>query len=378
MNCKRSSSSSAAAIIGGNDDLLLEILQFLPTKSLIRFQLVSKQFQYLISDSSFRQLHTLRLRHRPKPQPSFILRSATSQFFYCHPTVKKLTPFRFQHANMKIVQSCNGLLLLEDKDSGNTPKDHYIYNPVTMQSRKLVIGDEEMKYFAGVSLVFDPSKSPHYKVVCLRKGRYFGLNEYMVVKVYDSETHTWKHYGKDHITDKQFWNDIYLDNEIYFIKPSLKTFCLYVRDDDMWENLRRSYSFTCSVGVDKHHIIESNGSIYGVDVLFRESGNSFSVLGLLNDGCWYIMCNATYNHCGSAFCILGTIIRGKKEGDSILLFHVPGKIMVYRFYEEVFEVLDKEVFEVLVDFTSENYYEEGKLQFNFKDAHQFIETLAPV
>ncbi|KAK6135599.1 hypothetical protein DH2020_030647 [Rehmannia glutinosa] len=290
MQCTRSSSiRSSAAIIGSNDDLLTEFLIFFPAKSLIRFQLVSKQWHSVISSPSFRHLHSLHhCRRRAKSQPSFLLRGAVSRFFICHPTVKRLVPFSFGFKKVNILRSCHGLLLLECRKTNFGYKDYYIFNPTTMKFRNLWL----RKAFIGLCLVFDPSRSPHYRVLCLVPCE----NSSSRLLVYDSETHTWKDSVESYTRRQKFCGGIYWNDDVYFYKS--------------------------------RHIY-----VYG----------NIRLLGM---------------------------IRGDREEDSILLFHVTGKIMIYRFVAEVFEVL--------VDFRSEGYFREGLLQFEFKNAHQFIESLAPV
>ncbi|PIN14174.1 hypothetical protein CDL12_13197 [Handroanthus impetiginosus] len=165
MDCKRSSSPRSAAVIGGNDDLLIEILLFLPAKSLIKFQSVSKHWRSLILSQRFSRLHTLHHHRRHQPRPSFLLRSSiTSQFFVCQPNVKKLVPFRFEYRYLKILQSCNGLLLLECKNSPYGQKDYFVCNPTTRKYKKLVLSFGQL--VRGLCIVFDPAKSPYYKVFC--------------------------------------------------------------------------------------------------------------------------------------------------------------------------------------------------------------------
>ncbi|KAI3470754.1 hypothetical protein Pfo_027417 [Paulownia fortunei] len=85
MDGKRSSTTTASTVvIANNNNVLMEIL-LLPSRSLIRFKSVSKHWYSLISVASFSHLHTLRHYHR-KPQPSFLLHAAPSQFFYFSPT----------------------------------------------------------------------------------------------------------------------------------------------------------------------------------------------------------------------------------------------------------------------------------------------------
>ncbi|KAK4415344.1 putative F-box protein [Sesamum alatum] len=276
MNCKRSSSASSAARVAGNHDILREIFLILPAKSLIRFQSVSRHWQSLIfDDPSFLHSHTLhhscRRRRCSEHQPSFLLRdSVTSQFFILNPTTKNLVPFRLRFPYLRILQSCNGLLLLECKNSPHGQKDYYICNPATMQSKKLLPDSGKfMTSFAGLFLVFDPSKSHHYKVIGLtRSGNRHGLcrgedSEYKV-EVYDSKTRTWKYQGKRSITYRPFCNGIYWKDGIYFVRPRGHSFFFYLdqdRENDRWiyepPRIR-------SPGAKRNYIVESNGHMYCV------------------------------------------------------------------------------------------------------------------
>ena len=66
------------------------------------------------------------------------------------------------------MQSCNGLFLCSSSLCNPRKVNYYIYNATTNQHSKLppphYKGD-----IVGVSLGFDPSKSPHYKVVCVSR-----------------------------------------------------------------------------------------------------------------------------------------------------------------------------------------------------------------
>ncbi|KAG8372343.1 hypothetical protein BUALT_Bualt12G0056200 [Buddleja alternifolia] len=275
------------------------------------------------------------------PHSSFLLRCTTSQFFRCDPTVKKLIPFRFKFPYVKILQCCNGLLLLEGRNAPYGRKDYYIYNPTTIQYRKLLIDDEKKKTFSGLCLVFDPSKSSDYQVICFRED----LDKYSNwFEVYDFETDTWKHGRNTYCPPKDFCNGIYCNDAIYYIRTHSTSLCF---DPNVTSTLLAGKNYIC--------VYEKDGC----------------------DCCWFMNYRVDLNpisatfagKSGKAIIVLG-IIRGEEEEDSMLLFHVPGKIMIYWFSDEIFEVL--------VDFTREMYYREGELQFGSKDSFQFIETLVPV
>lgn len=94
------------------------------------------------------------------------------------------------HSGVHILNSCNGFLLCGS--AGSQGKFH-LYNPTTKQ---LTTFPKPKRWrrspgvpFRGLALAFDPVKSRHYKVVCVRALRPSGV--YTTV-IYSSETSTWK------------------------------------------------------------------------------------------------------------------------------------------------------------------------------------------
>ncbi|KAH6766845.1 hypothetical protein C2S52_017828 [Perilla frutescens var. hirtella] len=169
-----------------NDLVLTEILVCLPAKSLMRFMSVCKKWRSIISSDQFRRLHTLR---HPKPPLSLLLTTSTSDLFYFHPYLKQLTPYNFSTVwSPIIVNSCNGLLLLRSNH------DYYVYNPTTKQSRKLKLTHNgRYPRVVGLNLAFDPSKSPHYKIICLRTRKNYGISRHVYqIEVYTSESRAWE------------------------------------------------------------------------------------------------------------------------------------------------------------------------------------------
>ncbi|GJR27481.1 hypothetical protein Tco_1103713 [Tanacetum coccineum] len=113
--------------------------------------------------------------------------------------------------NVKILQSCNGLLLC---GGSGMPIFDYVYNPSTNQYNKLPYPDcslDNSSYYssAGLRITFDPTKSPHYKLV--DAGRTFcGID----IQIYSPETSKWSlcrdrfHYVSfDHFDSAIYWND---------------------------------------------------------------------------------------------------------------------------------------------------------------------------
>ncbi|KAI3444191.1 hypothetical protein Pfo_000856 [Paulownia fortunei] len=381
MECKRLQSRRSAAIIAGNDDLLMEIILLLPAKPLIRFQSVSKHWHSLISSQSFCHHHTRLQRHRPKPPPSFILRTIPPRFFYFNPTSKVFVPFSFNPPYTRILQSSHGLLLLECRNSPYGRKDYCVYNPTTGQARKLLIDcggkNKKKTIISGICLAFDPSRSPHYKVVCLMNTLEFLSN--FRVEVYDSESHTWKGIGKPLTLsiNMKFRNGIYWNNGIYWIRPSSRSFYLDIEKGILGSPPEIRTPSRKHGEINKNYVMESNGHVHGVAMYLRPEVKSLLVFELLDDNSgWFEKYRADLSPISAALPemngrvgVLG-IVRGEREEESSVLLHVPGKVICYRFCDGSFEVV--------LDLKTDEIYAEDQLQFHRHDAYQFVESLAPV
>ncbi|XP_047978108.1 F-box protein At5g07610-like [Salvia hispanica] len=184
-----------------NHDLLTEILVLLPAKSVTRCKLVCKHWLSLISSDKFCHLHTLRC---PELRPSLLLNLKTPglQFFNFSPIMngeKMMNPYTFSVPNPIIVSSCNGLMLLKTHWK---EESFHVYNSTTKLSRKLrfpVAHSDNYPYSpytVTLALAFDPSESPHYKVVCIRSttDRRADPDEIHTyrIDVYDSQSRAWK------------------------------------------------------------------------------------------------------------------------------------------------------------------------------------------
>ncbi|XP_050373152.1 F-box protein At5g07610-like [Argentina anserina] len=187
------------------EELLIQILLFVPTRSVIKLKCVCKQWLALISDPEFQRRHTV-----PNPNPKI-------SAFFCGKIRQKVfksillgspagNPFRaFQDSvpagkNWRIIQSCNGLFLCNNNDNNRTV---YVVNPTTNQFRALssprVRQDVDIYGFVRYALAFDPSVSPHYKVVCVTNSvptHFLNMEregEQHKIDIYSSETGRWKH-----------------------------------------------------------------------------------------------------------------------------------------------------------------------------------------
>ncbi|KAK4436602.1 F-box protein [Sesamum alatum] len=365
--------TSAAEAVAYTDDVLVEILLFLPAKSIIRFKAVSKHWHSLISTSSFSHLHTL--RHR-KPQPSFILRAAPSLFFYFNPTRKKFLQFHLNFAHPRILQSCHGLLLLECGSSLSVNRDYYVYNPTTRDSRNLLLEKESL---LGLRLAFDPSKSPHYKVICVSSTSY--SIHFCEIQVYDSETRTWKRLDKVFTSSdfRKFNDGVYWNSGIYWIASGDQILSFDIENSVLESSPATMITSRGGRSLNMVHLMESSGWMHCV--LHKDTLSSlllvyeYEVKDNVND--WYLKYGVSFDLIAASFgertygkiSVMG-IITGERKEELSLVFHIPGKILVYRFHDGSSEEL--------LDLRLVKFYRERQLQFGYHDAYQFIESLAPV
>nr|XP_027069436.1 F-box protein At5g07610-like isoform X1 [Coffea arabica] len=235
-----SSSSLAAFVIAHNEHLATHILLRLPPKSLLRFQSVSKQWQSIISNPTFRRLHS---RRRPTTTAS------------CSPPGMLLFPFRFPRVldfiafrqeevnsmanivshlntflygprNILALHSCNGLLaIVFDVDNR---EEFVVYNPTTRESKLVPIIETERSYRA-LNIVFDPEKSDHYKLV------YTWLDTSGIyvhrISVYSSENGVWRNTEETATDDLCYDRGVSWNGDLHWIGPWNYSACFDVSNE---------------------------------------------------------------------------------------------------------------------------------------------------
>ncbi|KAG8372766.1 hypothetical protein BUALT_Bualt12G0101000 [Buddleja alternifolia] len=410
--------SSAAEKVGGNEDVLIEILTLLPAKPLVRFKSVSKHWQALISAPYFSYSHTQRhlgLRRQPT---SFIFQGwgyqNTGKFYYFNPTTQIFVPYCFDYQYTKILQSAHGLLLLEARNTQCGRKDYFVHNPTTRQSRNLFIDNillcdksKKRALISGLSLAFDPTRSPYYKVICMRTiDNSRGGNRYRA-DVYDSETHTWNSGGLGGEaaftapSHAKFQNGIFWNNGIYWIRTSVPRSFYFDLDKGSlgtlagllktpWQRRpgkRTRPEVPIKDKEKKNYLMESNGKLHCLTIFSSHEleENSLLIHEMSSDG------NNNNNNFGwvekyreivnplvadeldGQVGVLGMVRGGEHEEEdeesSFVLFHVSGKIFTYWFSSGSFKILD---------LTKHGIYKtHGDNALDIRTSFQFIESLAP-
>ncbi|XP_022718751.1 F-box protein At5g07610-like [Durio zibethinus] len=191
---------TSAETIGNNPDLLTQIFLRLPTKPLLKFKCVSKQWLSLISNPHFCLCHTRHHQTNGFLTPTALL----LKWYFTLPSEFDVVPLTHNNIrvpffdymnyapNINVIQSCYGLFLCESVV--DSPKDiisrFFICNPTTKKFKELSF---PKKPFQGsksyVSMAFVPLKSPHYKIVCVRKVS--DKSSKYELDIYSSETDSW-------------------------------------------------------------------------------------------------------------------------------------------------------------------------------------------
>ncbi|KAL3649788.1 hypothetical protein CASFOL_006191 [Castilleja foliolosa] len=217
-------SSSSAQIVASIDDLLIQIIKRLPFKKLVQLKLVSKYWNSLLLDPN-------RCLLRNRPVVGFI--------FGCHnigqygtswhtifldksisKTIQNMPPPTNDYSlypDYKILHSCNGLLVLYNMSLKKGNQKCYIYNPTTRKHIQLPLPKAaEYHSIIGMYLAFDPSKSPHYRVVCVLK-IIFDLSW---LEIYSPETGLWRDGGVLFEENKYFdcTDGVYWNGAIHWVK----------------------------------------------------------------------------------------------------------------------------------------------------------------
>ncbi|KAL8504543.1 hypothetical protein ACS0TY_015924 [Phlomoides rotata] len=296
-------------VVASNDGILTEILLLLPVNTLIRFQLVCKFWLSLISSDLFRRLHSLLHRHKPPP-PFLILTTRTlrrpiflGELFYKNPVIKTSENLILMHSDIdfikhfKILSCSNGLMLLRSyddvdvdvdddddvdvddvdddddddvdvDDDDDVVDDYYVYNPTTKQSRKLSLPHNH-KVHVSLHLLFDPTKSPHYKIVCIRDEG----DELLHIEVFNSESGTWT-VCVEPFTSREIMDSaacVQYKNFIFFIISGPTLFGTSVYCFDVVKNVSQSFPRPLPMVPERFEAYACCFDVYVCSCSFQES-----------------------------------------------------------------------------------------------------------
>ncbi|KAL7147681.1 hypothetical protein ABFS83_06G123700 [Erythranthe nasuta] len=385
---------SSAQIVNSIDDLLIEIFLRLPIKSLVRFKLVSKRWHFLVNEPRF----CLMRNDNPNPAVGLFLLSPTVNLSYdyvplsinksSNPPFRKLD-FDDEPRGVRILQSCNGLLLCCSNLARECNKRYYVYNPTTTNFSTLPklngVGGIS-KRMCGMSLAFDPAKSPHYKVVCVRRLQSDSGEYRYQFAVYSSEKGPWREWGDPYTAEVGFERGMYWNGAIHWINNGTANSCYFDLErraleimpmppvPEEWDWRSNSY-FGESCG--HLHYVELFGAQIKFDVHEMKTDHSEWFVKYRVDlscvvGAYPEMICDNFDPMDwfyYAFTIF-TLVRGEEEEDSFLALQIPGKVVRYN--------LVRKTFETMHEFEFEGGASEGSLRFPSTIGFQYIESLCCV
>ncbi|KAL7224500.1 hypothetical protein ACSBR1_025872 [Camellia fascicularis] len=389
IGCTSSEHSFAAELIANNSDLLTEILIRVPAKSLIRFKSVSKQWLSLISDSQFASDHARRNHHS----------SVSALYFYSNrwsldeqpqsvsiaghqtllPTLSFLDGVVVSSSVTAIERSCNGLILC----SNGFRKPPYIVCNLTTKKFSLLpdIGPTSFESYrknAAAFLAFDPSKSPHYKVL-LFSFSYVNNGSWVEIEIYSSQTLSWKHISVPDPRGVPFMYGAFWNGAIHFITYAN----VHARFEVEEEKLIQT-PWTRNPKILSHGKIRYFGECGGHLLLIQTPQTcamGFSILQMHTDYCSWIVKyrvnlrpilsvfpkteRKTIVTC-SEFNVL-CVVKGANEKDFTLVLAIRGKVISYNVKSKTLKELH--------DLSTDDHDLGGASWCN---TYQFIESLSPV
>ncbi|KAL7585727.1 hypothetical protein Lser_V15G43673 [Lactuca serriola] len=354
--------NQSGALIGSNDDLLIEILLRLPLTSVLRFKSVSKNWSSLLSRQPFTLLYK-----NVSISPGFYVRNMYIPFDVENQIALPICNLDIHPhpCSIRIVQSCNGLLLCCSKHGIQGERKYSVLNPTTRQIALIpsVLGGRKLqKNIRFMGLAFHQTDCVDYKVVCFHRAK--PDEDMFRIQIYSSETRRWK------ISDESFsfsapyyeslGSGVYWNQALYWAPFSVNP--LYFKIDT--EELQ-SLSFPVEVAV------ESLGDSPHGAMSFTLGSHE-----MLNDRSgWFVKYRVDLDELLNSYPEISTcfyefqlldVVRGEEEDETFMVIRIPGNNII-RY--DVANKSGKQIYDL-------SSFIDGPI--NHAEVHRYIETIVSV
>nr|XP_043639791.1 F-box protein At5g07610-like [Erigeron canadensis] len=319
-------------VIVSSQDLLTEIFNRLPVISVIQLMSVSKQWYFFIKSSSYFQ------NSDPGPPIGLFFEGWDARYKYRYVGLDiensinrpPFTTLCFDSGAIKILQSCNGLLLC-----ANDFQKYYVYNPTTNRFKTLPkLNNHNPDSTCCMTLAFDPSISSGYKVVCSY------LYKVMTIEIYSSKTGRWKVLSEcmDNLMDIE--RGVYGHNAIHWM--SFPNRLVYLKlDEELLHYIDIDTPDTTIYGtiLDEFLAESRDGMLLVVRCCRFRRLNVYAINKDYSE--WYIKYHVDLEEVirvypkmmtrlGLHF-LVQSLVLGEKEEDSYIVLELPGKLIQYKF-----------------------------------------------
>ncbi|XP_073130135.1 F-box protein At5g07610-like [Henckelia pumila] len=251
-----------------------------------------------------------------------------------------------------ILQSCNGLFLCCKSDVF-TKTRYYVCNPTTKHFTELP-GHKERTWMAHwMSLAFDPAKSHHYKVVCVRRLESNSRKHQHQIEIYSPNTGSWRICIGPFTTDASFENGVYWNGAIHWLSNEFGQALYFKIDVQVLMSMQMpsinpldgwNWRTNCYFG-------ESGGHLSYIDT--RRRSMQFDVYEMKRDYSeWYVKYKVDLSSVAAVYpemlqCTsrsrysIISVFRGRERsgGDSFLVLQIQGKVVRFNLVSKTSEML---------------------------------------
>ncbi|XP_021757497.1 F-box protein At5g07610-like [Chenopodium quinoa] len=373
--------NKSAETIAHDQDLLGEVSVRSSVKLLISFRKASTLWRLWFSSLYF----VSRYNHLHPPSLSGLLlvpkyrtkKDDQIEYICLGDQNESITPvFPFEDmTNVTLLQSCNGLLLCCKGEK------YYVFNP-SIKEKKLLPIDFSPVSPVYYSLVFEPSISPHYKIIGLTKTRKNSNSMYKIF-IYSSESNLWSPSKAPEFSapgDIDFTSGIYCNGSVHWTKRVKRGLYFDIEKEtinDMPENPRQEQ---CSCEYFGH----SKGYLY---CLFTMEGlHHYELFEMKKDySAWDFKCKIELNELALHFpkmsmktyprdphfmyqCHVLSVFRGHNGEFEEIIMSIPGEVIAYNCKEKTSRKIYK----------SRKSEKEKKVWYGIYQVYDFVESISPV